>query len=58
MLPDKIDMIPPDILFGILRLLKLDTGVFMQRLLSDSPTEVLIYAQILIIYTRSQKVCY
>ncbi len=58
MLPDKIDMIPPDILFGILRLLEIDTGVFMQRLLSDSPTEVLIYAQILMIYTRSQKVCY
>ncbi|WP_157766159.1 hypothetical protein [Aquimarina aggregata] len=43
MLPDDINDLPPEILYGVLRILKIDISEFMYRLLNDHPHEIMMY---------------
>ncbi len=46
MLPDRLDEITPEVLYGILKILNIDYGEFMFRLINDKPFEVMVYAKI------------
>ncbi|WP_271768997.1 hypothetical protein [Aquimarina algiphila] len=50
MLPDHIDEIPPEILYGVLNAMNIDIGDFMYHLLNDKPKEIMIYAKIYCLY--------
>ncbi len=54
MLPDNINHIPPEILFGILTVLEIDIGEFMYNLLNDSPNEIILYIYIYQLYQRTK----
>ncbi len=57
MLPDDINNIPPDVLYGVLKVLNIEIGEFMYRLLNDKPQEIMIYARIYLLYQENKQYC-
>ncbi|WP_158237229.1 hypothetical protein [Aquimarina sp. MAR_2010_214] len=57
MLPDNINDIPPKVLYTILKVLDIDIGEFMCKLLNDSPKEIMMYAKIYALYMMQEQQC-
>ncbi len=43
MIPDDINEIPPEVLYGVLKALNIEIGEYMYRLLNDYPRKIMIY---------------
>ncbi len=55
MMPDRLDELPPDFLYGILKMLNIDYGEFMYRLLNDKPHEIMMYSKIYMLYHENKQ---
>ena len=57
MLPDNINDIPPKVLYTRLKVLDIDSGECMGKLLNDSPKEIMMYAKIYALDLMQEQQC-
>ncbi len=55
MMPDRLDELPPDFLYGVLKMLNIDYGEFMCRLFNDKPHEIIMYTRIYMLYHDNKR---